>query len=594
MSEPRHLIVELRYSEGRKELADTALMAPTDATLDTRSAPSVSGLSLDTSFAPVEVPALIEIDQPSGPHDVANLVAVSHDATESTYVVRATVDDDDDLDAVVEAAMDNAAVVGVFADVLVTPQLICPGDPPEGDDGDVERLLCVPAMQRCGLDGSGVLVAIVDTGINLKHLNTKGKNPGFDAARSWVPRAGLVPGELPVGHGTMCAYDACIAAPNCTLLDIALLQSNRQGGTTMDGFLSDAVLAYRHLLNIMEAPERPGECRSLVVNNSWGMFHPSWDFPVGHPGNYSDNANHPFNRIVATLDRAGADILFAAGNCGPDCPDGRCQGVTANAIYGANSHPQVLSVAGVDTTKQRVGYSSVGPGRLTKAKPDIACYTHFKGSGVYPADGGTSAATPVAAGVIAAVRTRIPHNATRPETSPAAIRNMVTKTAEDRGLVGFDFEYGWGIVDGCALAGHVCEPKDDDCYRRCVKCCRTCCSDDGGCGCGCGGKERPDLVPRPDENGSFCRREDGVLIVTVCNVGDAPAGPSTTRVDFPGHGSVDVPTPALAAGDCVDIKADIPRGCFDPDCEFRITVNATGAVTESDDTNNTATGRCLG
>jgi hypothetical protein len=57
-----------------------------------------------------------------------------------------------------------------------------------------------------------------------------------------------------------------------------------------------------------------------VVNNSWGMFNPTWDFPVGDPQNYSDNPNHPFNIIVASLEAAGADILFAAGNCGPGMP----------------------------------------------------------------------------------------------------------------------------------------------------------------------------------------------------------------------------------------------------------------------------------
>src|SRR5699024_6041208 len=151
------------------------------------------------------------------------------------------------------------------------------------------------------------------------------------------------------------------------------------GGTIMEGILSDAIRAYRHLLDVMNAPRRPGDSRSLVVNNSWGMFHPSWDWPVGHPANYSDNPNHPFNIIVATLERAGADILFAAGNCGADCPDGRCQGVTTKTIYAANSSPAVTCVAGVDTTKTRVGYSAIGPGRLTQRKPDISGYTHFQG-----------------------------------------------------------------------------------------------------------------------------------------------------------------------------------------------------------------------
>lgn len=82
--------------------------------------------------------------------------------------------------------------------------------------------------------------------------------------------------------------------------------------------------------------------------------------------------------------------------------------------------------------------------------------------------------------------------------------------------------------------------------------------------------------------------------MTVCNQGNGPAGPSTTTVDFGGHGSVDVPTPAIPAGGCVEVRAPIPAGCFDPDCEFRIIVDSGNAVDESDETNNVASGRCLG
>jgi subtilisin family serine protease len=215
----------------------------------------------------------------------------------------------------------------------------------------------------------------------------------------------------------------------------------------MDGFLSDAVQSYGLLLShLMQAPGPfAGEDtpRTLVVNNSWGMFHPSWDFPVGSPQNYSDNPDHPFNIIVASLEAAGADILFAAGNCGTECPDGRCDGVTNAGIFGANSHPAVLSVAGVKIDKQRIGYSTKGPGRLEKKKPDIASYTHFAGSGVYTADGGTSAATPVAAGVVAAVRRLYPGSV----LAPRMLRDLIRQTAEPRGGSGFNNEYGHGIIN---------------------------------------------------------------------------------------------------------------------------------------------------
>lgn len=582
MAEMRRVIVELRYSARRSSLAAEALAGEAAPHLESQAVPSVTGLTWDTSFPPVSLPGRVELGPPTSAFDVGPRFALDLGAEESTYLVRATIDEKQ-MESVKAATEANQAVVGVYADVAIQPCLICPGSPPLGTDQDVEKLLCVPKLQECGMDGSGVLVAVVDTGVNIAYLNSKGKNPTFDAARSWVPAAGLIPGQLPVDHGTMCAFDVCIAAPKCTLLDIALLQSGRRGRTIMEGFLSDAVLAYRHLLDVMLAPKRPGETRSMVVNNSWGMFHPSWDFPINDPGNYSDNPNHPFNRIVGALEVAGADILFAAGNCGANCPDGRCRGVTTNAIYGANSHPQVLSIAGVDTTKARVGYSTIGPGRLTQQKPDLSGYTHFKGSGVYAADGGTSAATPVAAGVVAAVRTKVPYDDTLPQTSPAAIRNMLIKTAEDRGLLGYDFEYGWGIVNGCKLTEELCKDgKGDTCLECCKECCEKCCGD------------LPDLVPVPDDQGSFCRRKDGMLTVTVCNKGTGPAGPSTTTVDFGQFGRVDAPTPALAPGACVDLAVPIPGGCFDPDCEFRIVVDSAHVLTESDEGNNFASGTCLG
>jgi hypothetical protein len=218
----------------------------------------------------------------------------------------------------------------------------------------------------------------------------------------------------------------------------------------MGGLLSDAVLGYAFLYRILNGPRRPGDFHSMVVSNSWGMFQMTWDFPVGDPRNYSDNPKHPFNRIVATLEEAGADVLFAAGNCGHECPDSRCGTEQDQGIYGANSHPQVLTIAGVDIRKNRVGYSTRGPGHLLKDKPDVCGFTHFKGSGVYPADSGTSAATPVVAGLMAALRSKFP---TGTAATPAMVRGAFTRTAEDRGSIGFDFEYGWGIVNGPKLAG---------------------------------------------------------------------------------------------------------------------------------------------
>lgn len=448
MGDSRNVIVELT-STAVPRPAVMGIEAGLGIALEAAVPADLPGITLDRKFAAVPLPKLIPEKVEAFEANVAFALDPSPEA--STYLVRGTLDESDITETgYLKKRPPN--VVGVYSDPRIEVCLICPGSPPLGTDTDVANLLDVVGLNRRHMDGHGVMLAIVDTGINLEYLRGHGKNPHFNLAKSWVPEPGLTPGDLPVNHGTMCAYDALIAAPKATLLDIAVLLSNRTGGSIMDGLLSDAVRAYSHLLRIMLAPKRPGEARSMVVSNSWGSFHPSWDFPVGHPGNYSHNLLHPFSRIVASLARAGADILFAAGNCGRECPDYRCQGVTNGGIYGANSHPQVLTIAGVDTTKNRVGYSTSGPGCLEKMKPDLSSYTHFTGSGVYAADGGTSAATPVAAGAVAALRSRFPYVASVPATHPSAIRTLLTHTAEDRGAVGFDFDYGWGIINGHRVA----------------------------------------------------------------------------------------------------------------------------------------------
>lgn len=409
----------------------------------------ISGLSVDADFAPVQVPT------PRPARSGASAFAFNQPVTfttapeHATYVVRGWIPDDTERqrDALADAQR-HPEVVGVFSDPTVQTSLVCPGSPAVGNDQDVARLLGVKALADEGLDGHGVPLAVVDTGINLAHLRGKGRDPHFSTPRSWTPQGVQTrPGRHPLGHGTMCAFDAGIAAPEATLLDYAVLLSETTGDTAMSGLLSDAVLAYSKLLGIVQ--DQPASRRRLVVTNSWCMFDPAWDFPVGHPGNYSDNPAHPFNVIVASLADAGADILFAAGNCGRDCPDGRCAFGDLPTICGANSHPSVLSIAGIDTKKRRVGYSSQGPGRLAAAKPDVAAYTHFTGSGAFgnEPDSGTSAACPVAAGVIAAIRSRHPAS----QLSPAELRTLVAKTATDLGGTGFDDDFGWGALDGAAL-----------------------------------------------------------------------------------------------------------------------------------------------
>jgi subtilisin family serine protease len=438
------VLIQLRSSARTRTALTRKQPATALASSIERAAP---GFSLDPAYEPVQIPAPQAPEPGGNAYDLAQPLRFAFEPEAVTHVVRGTIPDANFSEAIAALTAANPDVIGVFSDPVIE-SCVCP-QRAIGTYKDVRRVLNVSWLHGKQMDGRGVQLAIVDTGINKDQLVQRGQDPRFDARRSWAPpQVPKRPGRYPVNHGTMCAFDAGIAAPKAKLLDYALLLSQATGPTPMSGVLSDGVAAYGKLLRMIR--NTPVRRRRLVVSNSWGMFSPSWDFPVGHPGNYSDNPAHPFNVIVGSLEAEGVDILFAAGNCGRECPDGRCQFQTnQRPICGANSHPKVLCVAGIDYRKRRIGYSSQGPGRLYAEKPDVSAATAFTGSRVYPGgDGGTSASCPVAAGVVAAVRSKYPSA----RVSPAKLRRLVHKTAEDLGGTGYDPDYGWGAISPRKLA----------------------------------------------------------------------------------------------------------------------------------------------
>jgi subtilisin family serine protease len=344
----------------------------------------------------------------------------------------------------------------VYADAILDICLSCFDSPAIGARADVEAQLGVATLRASGLDGSGVAIAIVDTGINLDWLEQRlGFRPSLDRSLSWTPPGmNFEPGHYPVGHGTMCAYAALIAAPNATLIDIPAMLGNPSGGAAIGRRVSQVFAALSPLIaawTIAFTPSGDRPYKSLVISNSWAMFNPGMDFLAGHPGRYADNPNHFFTAMLTALAGNAVDLVFAAGNCGDDCPHPRCEGNVRHAIAGANASAAVLTVAGCDVSGARVGYSSKGPGipGMAGKKPDLAAYTHFLGSealGAGVPDKGTSTSCPVAAGCIAALRTALPAAG----FPSAELNRVLRETARLAG--GWHPDVGYGLLDAVAAA----------------------------------------------------------------------------------------------------------------------------------------------
>lgn len=111
---------------------------------------------------------------------------------------------------------------------------------------------------------------------------------------------------------------------------------------------------------------------------------------------------------------------------------------------------------------------------------------------------------------------------------------------------------------------------------------------------------QPDLVPMKRAAGQgadgFCYQgaQGGSLFLGVQNIGTAPVSASTTTVEFFPGGLIDLPTPALSPGTSVDLQPIVfPAGCFNPDCDFKITVDSKNLVQEVNEGNNTNVGVCI-
>lgn len=302
----------------------------------------------------------------------------------------------------------------------------CAPSTPKGTIADVATYLGVDQIWAAGKRGAGIVVGVLDSGITAVGRPVKAGETSRRIARvidGWPSDWGTESSKWS-DHGNMCATDVLGMAPECQLYDLRIAGSGGSPGT-----ISRALQAFQWAIDRYRVDGTP-----QVLTNSWGIFQESWD------ATYARNPAHPFTRKVGEAMDLGILVLFAAGNCGDTCPDGRCGPDIGpgRSIWGANGLTRVMTVGAVNRHEQFIGYSSRGPAALDPDKPDFCGVSHF--TGYNHSDSGTSAATPIVAGVVALLRQQKP--ALRQDECRTVLRN----TAKDIGATGFDRHSGAGII----------------------------------------------------------------------------------------------------------------------------------------------------
>lgn len=318
----------------------------------------------------------------------------------------------------------------VPAPAAAQAEVDCPPFRPPVGARAVRNQLGVAPFFQAGYRGQGIVVGILDEGINGNVYPVRG---GF------FRKNALPPGQASIAsHGSMCAADVMIAAPGSTLYDYPFLGIPDSGGA----------LGMFHAL--LEQRRKDGTPH--VVSNSYGFVGvPPREQNANHE---IHDLNHPLHRKIREVVASGVVVFFAAGNCGTPSPSGKClpSGVgPGKSIHGSNSLEEVITVAAVNVHGQRVCYSSIGPGMFAPQKPDLATCTHFFGNfgpnrpggqseSAY--DNGTSAACPVAAGVAALLLSVFG------PLEPAVLKAGLTEGAlHPDGSSGWNPETGFGILN---------------------------------------------------------------------------------------------------------------------------------------------------
>jgi len=335
------------------------------------------------------------------------------------------------IPAVIKKIASRYDVDIVRLDLPISPADIVPSTPLETDSHytwNIERIKA-PEVWELGIDGSGVVVGVFDTGVDVTHPDLAGKYRGGE--NSWFDpfEEHTVPVDVSEnGHGTHVA------------------------GIIMGGDVSGKYIGVAPGVQWIAASSSE-DCLESCVHNVFQWFmdpdgNPdtddgpdvvsnSWYWPIEGLFGLEHGCELIFHDDIKAWQMAGIIPVFAAGNFGPCFFTGS---TPAN-------YPETIAVGNTNFFDIVAWDSSRGPNNcdFRSIFPDIcAPGRHIQSSvpnGDYAYFSGTSMAAPHVTGIIALMLDA------NPDLDIEEISSILKTTAKPLGFSHPNYTYGWGRVD---------------------------------------------------------------------------------------------------------------------------------------------------
>jgi len=256
--------------------------------------------------------------------------------------------------------------------------------------------------------GKGVVVAVVDTGIN----------PDLDIFKGKVIDTFTISGSDYVQwHGNAVASIIVSIAPDVSLINVMVFQPD--GSAYLADILQGLDFIQRWHRSHLDVP--------LIVSNSWGISQDTW-----HCGGWQSPCI--VCEAINSLTKQGIAVVNAGGNDGSIHDAINCPG---QAYY-------ALCVASVDKDYRWSYFSSVGPTTDGNKKPDVAEIGEnvvvIDTSGNERVVSGTSFATPVVSALLALLMEKYGTSLSIMDYYGIIKHNTIDVEEE-----GYDYKTGYGV-----------------------------------------------------------------------------------------------------------------------------------------------------